>query len=151
MPNEIEPIRLIVKDRREGKTTELIKWLLGGKQQAGYPGWSRVIVCTNASSMMNCHRMIRHYTQPDFKFACDRLLPHKPEDCADVHQRMLNDVRKAAWSLNDLQHNMRGATKRNFEYVVDDVDELIRRALGNIHFAPVGLTMTGVVVDNLRD
>jgi hypothetical protein len=40
-------LRLLARDRGEGKTTQAFAWVSNGKKVGGYPGWSRVLVLPN--------------------------------------------------------------------------------------------------------
>jgi hypothetical protein len=41
--------RVFLADRREGKTTQALAWLLNGQLIDTYPGWSRALVCVHKS------------------------------------------------------------------------------------------------------
>ncbi len=40
-------LKVMVRDRGQGKTTQLMKWVKEGVQVSGYPGWSRVAIVVN--------------------------------------------------------------------------------------------------------
>jgi len=117
-------MQVIVGERRTGRTTKLIDWLLQGREQNSYPYWSRVIVCPT-------HQMVRHTTYAVLKRIeevkwnlCEQMLPHVHGD-TDHHQAVLTDVKKAVWGLNDLMSNIMGS--RPFEYAVDDYDMMMNQ------------------------
>jgi hypothetical protein len=37
-------MEIIVRPRQTGKTFEMVKWVLAGRETHSYPGWSRVIL-----------------------------------------------------------------------------------------------------------
>jgi hypothetical protein len=139
-------MKILVRDRRQGKTTELIKWMLEGNQQLAYPAWSRVIVCVSHRMVIYTTDMLRDYIKNnDWKPRDDQRLD-RGYDLS--HDRLLTDVRKGVWSLDDLTTNFRGS--RPFEYAIDDLDHLLIDAL-HLRFAPEVATMSGELVDDLCD
>jgi len=137
-------IKVLVEDRREGKTTELIKWLLQGHRQEGYPQWSRVIVCVSGGMCAYTSRMIDRYLTEEL--LCAKSEPHLGEVCKDVHNHTFAQIRKAVWSMSDFEHNVRG---REFEYAIDDLELFIERKFGGK--MPKVVTMTGESVDSICD
>lgn len=117
-------MRVVVAGRRGGKTTRMVAWLLEGHAIDTYPGWSRAIVCANTTQVISTARMVREATK-DW-----------PES------RSLWDLRKAIWSVDDLRSVMRGMKLDDFEYVVDNADMILMRALG-ANKEPSTITMTG--------
>lgn len=131
-------MQVIVSGRKTGKSEALIKWLYDGKQQLGYPGWSRIIVCTQQRQVRDIIRMIK-VAQPRYNFhSCNRMLPHPKTSCEAVQQVMLSDIRKAVWSLAEYKFNSMGG--REFEFAVDNVDEILA---DTFHRQPALITMTG--------
>jgi len=112
-------MKVIVGDRRTGRTTKLIEWLLDGMETSGYPYWSRVIVEPNASTVMSTFRMVQMHVEKNNWNPCKKMLPHQPAD----HNRALVDVYKCVWSLGDLQNNFRSGLK--FEYALDNLDGML--------------------------
>jgi len=116
---------VMVKGRREGKTTALIDWLFRGKSIPQYPGWNRIIVCTT-------HAMVRYTT----KMVVDRVREESLSDTIGVA-----DLRKAVWSVAELQSNIRGRGEL-FDYAVDNVDQLLMQML-QTHKSPAAITING--------
>lgn len=139
--------QVIVRDRREGKTTELIKWLLQGKEQTTYPYWDRVIVSVSSAKMVaTTTEMILTYIKETNWNPCEQMLAHV--DCETQHQGILTDVRKAVWSMSDYYLNERG--NRGFEFAVDDIDLAWERGYRFLR-QPALITLTGKLYDAVRD
>lgn len=102
-------IQWIVRDRCQGKTTSLLKWLLQGKATLDYPGWSRIIVCRDHNAVLYTTRMLRDMTQ---HFEGDAL----------PTPRWVLDVRKCVWGVRDLATGLRGGSSE-IEIALDDYDE----------------------------
>lgn len=132
-------MQVIVRDRGEGKSTELVKWLYEGKQQEGYPGWSRVIVCTTRRSVMFFDGLVKQASVRYNFHSCDRMLPHTKADCEFVQTRMMADIRKAVWSLRDFKFCVAG--RRDFEFAVDDFDQILEEFFAGRQ--PTLIAMTG--------
>lgn len=151
-------IRVIVRDRREGKTTELIKWLLEGKQIRLYPGWSRIIVCPLEKEVIRVTDEVRRETGAEgWGFEEDQILVPTHILGESIYRmqydRALNDVRKAVWSLRDLRYNLIGVGPQEFEYALDDADYYFstytyREGLSR---PPAVIAMTGELYDHVRD
>jgi len=145
-------MQVIVRDRQEGKTTELIKWLLQGTEQDKYPYWSRVIVC--AASHVETARVtneVLRYIETTNWNPCERMLPHvHPEGVPlkEVHLGVLTDVRKAVWDMSDYLANERGV--RTFDFAIDNMEYVWERGY-RILRQPAIITMTGKSYDGLRD
>jgi hypothetical protein len=132
-------MHVIVRDRREGKTTELIKWLLEGKAQEGYPGWSRVIVEPTKGMVVHADRMLkRHIADTGWVPRVDQMLDGRLTT-KDAEHRVLADVRKAIWGMSDFNFNAVG--RRDFEFAVDDLDQFISERFN--YRMPTVITMTG--------
>lgn len=142
-------MKVIVGERRTGRTTKLIDWLLQGREQSHYPYWSRVIVCPT-------HNMVRYTTNSvlrrigELKWdPCSAMLPHL-HTCPDQHQSVLADVKKAVWGLNDLMGRFRGMTHGGmFEYAVDDYDQMMSQ-VGRVAqgpFSPAIVVIEGSLYD----
>lgn len=140
-------MKVLVRDRREGKTTELVKWLLKGVPQAGYPQWSRVILCSSRSAAVDTTRMVQaELAKLTPSQVCAMCFPHPLDAHEEAHTHTLAQIRKAVWSMNDFQHNVRGAT---FEYAIDDLDYFLQSLIG--WKMPAVVAMTGEGVDTLCD
>lgn len=136
-------MQVIVRDRRQGKTTELIKWLLEGKEQDVYPHWNRVIVASHQSMVLHTMRMVWEYIQHENWSPCSSMLPHMFCD-KNGHGPMLSDIRKAVWSMRELYFNARGVRRDAFEYVIDDADHLLMTgSISALDKPPVIITLTG--------
>jgi len=141
-------MQVLVKGRAEGKTTALVKWLLEGREQEGYPAWSRVIVCAaNNRMVQTTEHMLRKHIEEHINFhSCDRMLPHTKEECPQVQERFLINVRKAVWGLSDYYANEHGT--REFEFAIDDMEYIWERGY-RILRQPSVITVTGSLYDNL--
>lgn len=53
MPSET--LQIVVSGRQEGKTTHLVRWLLGGHLTDEWPGWSRLLLCHDGRTMLLVH------------------------------------------------------------------------------------------------
>lgn len=138
-------MQVIVRDRREGKTTELVKWLLEGKEQSPYPQWSRVIVAPT-------HAMVTYTTRMVFQIIHDTNWMPRRDQLLDNRKGAIEhaivNVRKAVWGMRDLGFNMRGS--RDFEYALDDAEQLLLNAPGWVLIRPPAIiTMTGKLYDDL--
>lgn len=40
-------MKFLIRDRQQGKTTDLIEWVKQGEKTNRYPGWSRILVAAN--------------------------------------------------------------------------------------------------------
>jgi hypothetical protein len=140
----------IIGERGSGRTTKLIKWLLEGKEQANYPGWSRVIVCASSHRMvMTTNVMVTDYIRKHVNFhSCDRMLPHTAAECPQVQERFVNNVRKAVWGMSDYFANESGT--RQFEFAIDDMEYVWERG-ARILRRPTLITLEGKVNDSLGD
>lgn len=124
-------MRVLVRERQEGKTTILVDWLMGGRATQGYPGWSRVIVCPTNEAVVHTDRMLkRRMNEMQWSVSCDRCLPHPSADCREVHARAFFDARKCIWGARDLRTGLRGIAGEGIEIVVDDLHMLINHFLG---------------------
>lgn len=146
-------MKVLVRDRRAGKTTELIKWLLQGKEQDKYPYWSRVIVVPTNRMVPITTRTVFDYTQRENWNPCSQMLPHMHREGISLHEQhfgVLTDVRESVWSLRDLDSNLRGG--RDFEYGLDNAEEAMSGTfLSSFLVLPTVITMTGEAVDSLCD
>lgn len=145
---EPELMQVIVRDRQEGKTTDLIKWLLDGYQQDVYPQWNRVIVCVTNGMVQHTAKSIMRFTND--AYLCSKSEPHLKDQCEKAHDRIASLLRKAVWNLGDLQFNARGTRADAFEYVVDDFDLFIQRQFN--FKMPAIAAMTGKLYEpSVRD
>lgn len=120
--------RWVVDGRATGRTTALLSWLLGGEPVRGYPGWSRMLVVLDAS-------MARYTSGLD----------------ADAAERF---YRAAGFNINNViitpadLRRMHGID-RSVEVAVDDVEVLLREALGGWIVAVATLTGAAASVDEV--
>lgn len=49
-------MKILIKERGEGKTTVLMNWIKKGERVRDYPGWSRVAVILNERSYLDLKR-----------------------------------------------------------------------------------------------
>lgn len=124
-------MEVIVGDRQSGKTSALIDWLLEGEVIDNYPWWSRVIACTTQRRVVAVTDMVKRCTQEVFEANI--------RDGNKGMERTLHDIRKAVWSLGDLQAN-RG--RRGIQVAFDDVEYLLEMIL---RCQPAVITLTGSV------
>ncbi len=142
-------MQVLVRDRSQGKTTELIKWFLNGKEIDRYPVWSRVIVVSQYSQVARVANDVRRHIMEQGWSPCSRMRVHTHRGNND-HMQMITAICKGIWSLSELQHNLRGA--RGFEWGLDDADEFLRQgARESIWYPPSVITITGEAVDSFRD
>lgn len=116
-----------VAGRQTGKTTKMIAWLLEGHPINDYPGWSRAIVCATHEMVVHVTHEVREATR-----IWEGTFPH----------HSLADLRKAIWSVEDLQYLSRGIKLDDFEYAVDNAEIVLARAL-RVYQSPTIITMTG--------
>ena len=138
-------MKVIVRDRRQGKTTDLIKWMLEGHIQRAYPQWNRVIVATHRSAVVHTSRMIDRVIQETDWDACAASDIHLPEGCVIAHRHIIAQVRKAVWDARDLRFNLQGIRAEGFEYAIDDF-EGFSHGLTELYKPPTINTMTGELI-----
>lgn len=145
-------MKVIVRDRNQGKTTALIKWLLEGNLQRPYPQWNRVIVVPSTTMVAHTSNFILR-TLNDMtgteEFLCSKSSIHLKDECKREHMYTEAAIVKSVWRLSELTFNARGIRAEGFEYAVDDIDELLQRTLG--FKPPAMIAMTGESVDHLGD
>ena len=113
----------MVTGRQGGKTTAMIQWLLNGKPIDKYPYWSRVILCPT-------HEQVVYVTK--------RV--HEVTALLDEDDQSTWDIRKAIWSLEDLNSVRKHHGTRDIEVGVDNMELIVENILnGPIAFT----TMTG--------
>lgn len=112
-------MKVMVKDRGEGKTTALIDWVLRGHPIEGKPGWSRLLLTTFGAREVDRLKQKLHeaavaqgYIRPD------------DTDRHDIHRRLQEAVQDIG------RTNLRGFDSTRYEIAVDDVHMLIERELG---------------------
>lgn len=117
-------MKVLVGSRQSGRTTKLVEWLLDGKEQQGYPQWSRVILCATNNQVIWLHRFIQdEIKRLNWIVECEQCLPHLTNNCVKHHHHVMTQIRKAVWGFNDFQTNARG--RRDFEYGIDDAEEFL--------------------------
>lgn len=115
-------LRALIAERQEGKTTQLIEWLLGGEPIDKWPAWSRVLIVPNPRQM--------EYIVDRFKTA-DRELRDK--GCPGGLQKVV--LTAGGYGLTRLR-------LADVEVAVDNAEELIEQQLG---LRPDIVSMTGSV------
>lgn len=114
---------VVVTGRQGGKTTAMIQWFLNGRPIDTYPYWSRVILCPTHEQVVYVTNKVREATAS-----------------FDENNQSTWDIRKAIWSLEDLNSVKKHHGTRDIEIGVDNMELIIEDILnGPISFA----TMTG--------
>lgn len=115
-------LRAILAERQDGKTTQLVNWLLGGEPIDKWPSWSRVLIVPTAAQM---------------KVVADRfpLVDQELRDrgCQGGLQKIILPV--GGYALTRLR-------LADVEVAVDNAEDLIAQQLG---FRPDLVSMTGSV------
>lgn len=133
-------MQVIVRDRQQGKTTDLVAWLLQGERRTNYPNWSRVIlVHSNVLVAHTSNQVGRALQALPGTWFCERCPIHLAEQCEAYHEKLSADIRKAVWSFSDYSHNAHG---RDFEYAIDNLDAWISMTFHGKGPAIVAMTGT---------
>jgi len=139
-------MQVIVRDRRQGKTTELIKWLLQGHMQEGYPQWSRVLVvaASNQAVAYTTHLVHQYISKgySDSDLCAMSRRPHYSDACDVEHNYTVTQIRKAVWGMSDYLANEPG---RDFEFAVDEMQYVWERGY-RILREPAIITLTGTTL-----
>jgi hypothetical protein len=116
--NRYPVMRAFVGDRRSGKSTQLLWWVLDGKKASGYPGWTRVLV-TPSMQMAEVTKRMAVELRPDTTWG-DLDLAHR------------------IYSLHEWEnaHGVRDETKVAF----DNVEFMLPKVPGRV----TALSMTGI-------
>jgi hypothetical protein len=114
-------LRALVAERQEGKTTQLVEWLLGGEPIEAWPSWNRLLVVVNEQ---------RYAYVLDRFGAASRKLEEK--GCA-------GGLGKVVVSANFDKFVIQRMRLADVEVAVDDAEELIAQQLG---FLPDVVSMT---------
>jgi hypothetical protein len=118
-------VKAIVGDRRSGKTTALVKWLVEGHEIPEYPGWSRVIVVATVNELKLLDSEVKQFgRKPDEEWE------PKPYMKCVLHMREFLDNRGAF-------RYVRGESR--VEAAFDNLDHAFEEVLG---FRPAVVTMT---------
>jgi hypothetical protein len=113
---------VIVGDRRQGKTTHLLQWMLKGKQLDDYPGWSRALVCHSHVEVVRVTGILRHFVAGQIGQGWYPELVEAPQ-MDKQFDRALADLHKAVWSVEELEGVFRHlAPSADFEYAIDNID-----------------------------
>ena len=115
---------VIVGDRQTGRTTALLRWLIGGHPVDGWPGWSRVLIVSTAQ---DAQRILTDY--PDLQSGLRAVFPPA--------------LGKVVISLHELAH-VRRVVDPGVSFAVDNADQLIAYSLS---VRPAVITLCGVAVD----
>lgn len=119
---EREQLRVVLTERQQGKTTQLVEWLLGGEPIDAWPSWSRVLIVHDSRRLTYILDHFRAEQQELFRKGCPgglgKIVMGGGRDGFVVQRLRLADV----------------------EVAVDDAEELIRQQLG---FMPDIISMTG--------
>lgn len=116
-------MEVIVRGRQEGKSTELVRWLICGMPLEKYPYWSRAIVCCDQQQVKAVRRMVDLAT----------LTWNRIERSA---------LQAAVWGLLQLQESTLGHNLKEVEFAIDDFDLLMSYSL-RVPYTPSIVTMTG--------
>jgi len=112
-------VQVLLAKRREGRTTELLRWLTNGRRISSYPGWSRILVCAHEQAVVD---LTRH--------------------AGPVRD---NPWRKCIFTINDLESATRGAIRPGtVEYAIDDAEQLLWRMLPRRVGLPAVISFTGI-------
>lgn len=121
-------MKVLATERQEGKTTELLSWLLGGESINLWPSWSRVIIVDTTSEALH---LTQHHPAG---IATDYLLRQKG---GPVLSKLVLVYDKDQYAIRSRLH------LANVEVGVDNVDHLLHRLL---HQMPAYVTLTGQAV-----
>jgi hypothetical protein len=116
-----DQVSTLLAGRREGKTTQLIEWLLQGESIEPWPGWSRVLIVTTAKLIDPIRDNFR---------AADQQL--RDRGCVGGLGKVVLSV--GSYPLHRLRLS-------DVEVAVDNAEDLITQQLG---FRPDVVSMTGV-------
>lgn len=115
---------VITDGRQTGRTTALLRWLIGGHPVDGWPGWSRVLIVATARD-------------------AQRIIVDYPELQHELRHRFTPALGKLVISVHELPHVLHVADPA-VAYAVDNADWIIEHALG---VRPAVLTIEGVATD----
>jgi hypothetical protein len=116
---EMPTVEVLLAQRREGRTTQLMDWLMKGHRITSYPGWSRILVCAHKRQVV------------ELTLNAGRLAE--------------NPWRKCIFTLDDLESAARGAIRPGtVEYAIDDAEQLLWRMLPGRVGLPALISFTGV-------
>lgn len=115
-------MNVIVRDRQLGKTTELVRWLLGGRAINAWPGWSRVLVVADAQRAVWTSR---HFHEADQWLRVNGLPP---------------GLQKIVLTARDWR-NRRPGSDRLITWALDDAEQIIAQYFDGL---PAVMSMTGV-------
>ena len=117
-------LQALIAERQEGKTTQLIEWLLGGQLIDMWPSWSRVLIVPSSQQMK--------YLVHQFDAADQEL---RDKGCPGGLQKVVLTV--GSYALTRLR-------LADVEVAVDNAEELIEQQLG---LRPDVVSMTGTLLD----
>lgn len=115
-------LRAILAERAEGKTTQLIDWLLGGEAIDKWPSWSRVLIVPHVRQMEN---VVDRFTVADQEL--------RDRGCPGGLQKIV--LSAGGYALTRLR-------LADVEVAVDNAEDLIEQQLG---LRPDMVSMTGSV------
>lgn len=119
---------VLVLGHAEGKTTQLVQWLIGGEVVDGWPGWSRVLVVANGDRVRSIHNGVTFHQQN---------LELREAGCEGGLGKVVITI--AEWTRMIRQ-------TRDVQWALDDAEELIRMQFGAL---PTAMTMTGRAIRSL--
>lgn len=114
--------RAVLAERQEGKTTQLVEWLIGGEPIDAWPSWSRVLIVPDPRQMDDLVSR--------FKVADQTL---RDKGCRGGLPKVILTV--GSYALTRLR-------LADVEVAVDNADHLIEQAIGLV---PDLVSMTGSV------
>lgn len=113
-------MHVLIKNRQEGKTTQLMKWVADGVplDKDGYPFWSRVAVVANAKRF---------------------------ETLRGAYWDKIEDIDHRLFTLDDIEHGR--FTNKKTKYRLDDLDAFLYALFPGFNID--GFTMTADIWEEL--
>jgi hypothetical protein len=115
---------VVVGERQTGRTSALLRWLIGGHPVDGWPGWSRVLVvpaATRIPQMLIDYSELQHAMRRRFEPAFGKLLI----------------------SMHELSH-VRRIADPGVSFAIDDADQIIAYSLS---ITPAVVSICGTPTD----
>lgn len=97
-------MEVLITDRQEGKTTQLMNWVKDGTVVNKYPGWSRVAIVANRQ---------------------------RYEYVRNIYWELIDDFDHRVFMLSDIQNGR--FPSRDTSYRLDDLDEILSIFLPGIN------------------
>jgi hypothetical protein len=126
-------MEIMVRDRREGKTTHLLEWLLEGTFINEPPYWSRVLVVMHGAAEQE--RLRRLVLEQMRKKQVER-------GAVEVPDHHIDRARLAVWRFDDWHRNVLGIRRdAPWTYAIDNAEAMFAQVLGSKE--PERVTMNG--------